>query len=55
MPGMLGTIIVVLIVVGVAALSIRSLWKDHKSGGGCTGNCATCGGCGHSIPSQTKK
>lgn len=55
MPSMLGTVIVVLIVAGVVALSIRSLWKDHKSGGGCTGNCATCGGCGHADACQTKK
>ena len=55
MSGILGSVIVILIVVGVAALAVRSLWKEHKAGGGCSGNCASCGGCGHSSPGQTKK
>ncbi len=53
MPGFLGTLIVVLLVAGLAALCARSLWRDHKSGGGCagcSGNCAHCSGCARSEP-----
>ena len=28
------------------ALAVRSLWKSHRSGGGCHGDCASCGGRG---------
>ena len=31
----------------VVFLAIRSLRKKHKSGGGCSGNCAGCSKCGH--------
>lgn len=41
---MLGNIIVILAVVVIAVLAARSLWKSHKAGGQCTGNCASCGG-----------
>ena len=34
---------IVLIGLGiVVALAIRSLWKSHKTGGGCNGNCGSC-------------
>ena len=45
MPPMLGNLIVLLVLAMVAALAVRSLWKDHKQGSGCHGDCANCGGC----------
>ena len=48
MSQLLPTIIVSLILAGVVALAVRSLWQSHKSGGHCNGDCGTCGGCrGH--------
>lgn len=41
----LGEIVVVLILVGVVGLAVRSLWKSHKSSGGCNGDCGHCKGC----------
>ena len=39
------SVIVLLIVAAVAGLALRSVIKDHKSGG-CSGNCGSCGaGC----------
>lgn len=48
MPPVLANIIAVFIVVGLVALSVRTLWKDHKSGGcaGCSGCGGGCGSCG---------
>ena len=40
-----GEIVVVLVLAGVAALAVRSLWKSRKSGGGCNGDCGSCRGC----------
>lgn len=45
MPSILGNAIVIVVLVVVVALAIRSLWKSHKSGGHCSGDCSTCGGC----------
>ena len=41
----LGEIAVVLVLAGVVVLAVRSLWKSHKSGGGCNGDCGNCKGC----------
>ena len=41
----LGEIIVLLVLAGVVALAVRSLWKSRKSGGGCNGDCGNCRGC----------
>ena len=46
MSQLLPTIIVSLILAGVVALAVRSLWQSHKSGSHCNGDCGTCGGCG---------
>ena len=46
MSQLLPTIIVSLILAGVVALAVRSLWQSHKSCGHCNGDCGTCGGCG---------
>jgi uncharacterized membrane protein len=48
---MLGNIIVIVIVAAAAALAARSLWKTHKSGGSCGGDCSCCNGC-HSQKSK---
>ncbi|MGM9619090.1 MAG: FeoB-associated Cys-rich membrane protein [Oscillospiraceae bacterium] len=45
MPGILGNLIVIAVLLLVVALAIRSLWKSHKSGGGCSGDCSRCQGC----------
>ena len=45
MPGTLIDLIVILILAGMVALAIRSLWRDHKSGHSCSGDCSHCNGC----------
>lgn len=45
MSSMLGNMIVLAVLAAVVALAIRALWKAHKSGGGCNGDCASCGRC----------
>ena len=45
MPAILGNIIVTAVLTAVVALAVRSLWKSHKSGGGCNGDCGNCRGC----------
>ena len=42
---MLGDVIVLAVLAGVIAWAVRSLWKAHKNGGGCSGDCSGCGGC----------
>ena len=41
----LGEIVVLLVLAGVVALAVRSLWKSRKSGGGCNGDCGNCHSC----------
>lgn len=45
MPPIVGNIIVIAVLAAVVALAIRSLWKSHRNGGGCSGDCASCGRC----------
>ena len=45
MPAIMGNIIVIAVLIAVAALAVRSLWKSRKSGGGCNGDCGNCKGC----------
>ena len=40
----IGTIIVAAVLVLVVGFVIYRMIKDRKSGKGCTGNCASCGG-----------
>lgn len=47
MPPILGNIIVIALLAAAVALAVRSLWKSHRNGGSCTGDCASCGGCCH--------
>lgn len=48
MPSVFGNIIVIAVLAIVVALAVRSLWKSHKAGGHCSGDCSSCGGCGGS-------
>ena len=48
----LGNLIVIVVLAVVVALAVRSLWKSHKSGGHCTGDCGSCGGCHGSCRSK---
>ena len=45
MPAILGNIIVIAALIADVALAVRSLWKSHKSGGGCNGDCGNCHDC----------
>lgn len=45
MPGIWGNVIVLTVLAVVVALAVRSVWKSHKSGGHCGGNCESCGKC----------
>jgi hypothetical protein len=45
MPAWFGTGLVLIIVAVLAFLAARSLWRTHKNGGGCGGDCSCCGGC----------
>ena len=54
----LGTIAVFLVLAVVVGLIIRSLYKQKKRGGSCTGcggSCGSCGGCTacHSRPPKS--
>lgn len=44
MPPILGNIIVIAVLAAVIGLAVRSLWRSRKTGG-CSGDCASCGGC----------
>ena len=45
MSAIFGQILVSAVLLGVVALAVRSLWRSHKSGGHCTGNCGSCKHC----------
>ncbi len=46
MPGNIAGSAVVIAVLAIAVvLAVRSIWKSHKSGGHCSGDCSRCGGC----------
>lgn len=48
MSPVFGNLIVILVLAIVVSLAVRSLWRSHKQGGHCNGDCASCGGChGH--------
>ncbi len=55
MPEMVGNAIVILLLVVLVVFAARSLWKSHKSGGQCTGDCSHCGGCGCKPAAKSKK
>ena len=45
MSPILGNLVVILILAVIVGLCVRSLWRSHKHGGGCGGDCSHCGGC----------
>ncbi len=55
MPTTLGNLIVLLVLAAVVSLAVRSLWRDHKRGRHCNGDCASCGGCGERKSSAKAK
>lgn len=48
MPNIVGYVMVCAVLALVVVLAVRSIWKGHKSGSHCTGDCAHCGQCGRS-------
>ncbi len=46
MPGFWGYVIVIAVLAVIVFLAARSLWRSHRSGGHCNGDCSSCGGCG---------
>nr|WP_325303928.1 FeoB-associated Cys-rich membrane protein [uncultured Dysosmobacter sp.] len=46
MSSLIGNILVLTILAVAVALAVRSMWRTHKSGGHCGGDCGSCGGCG---------
>ncbi|MCI8813571.1 MAG: FeoB-associated Cys-rich membrane protein [Oscillibacter sp.] len=47
MNELIGSGIVLLALAAAVGLAVRSLWKSHKAGGHCNGDCGSCGGCRH--------
>ena len=47
MPPILMNLIVLAALALAVGLAIRSIWKSHKNGGQCSGNCSQCQGCRH--------
>ncbi len=47
MSPLFGNIIVGAGVILISALAARSVWKKHKSGGHCNGDCSQCSSCHH--------
>ncbi len=45
MPAIFGNALVIAALLAAVALAVRSLYKAHRSGKGCSGNCANCRGC----------
>ena len=43
----MGTAVVLLLLAALAAVAVRSVWKNHKSGKSCScgGDCPHCKGC----------
>lgn len=55
MTGIWGYVIVCAVLALVVGLAVRSIWKSHKSGGHCSGDCAHCGSCGgHRGPASRR-
>ncbi len=43
----MGDIIVIAVLVVIVGAVIRSMWKNHKNGGGCAACSGNCGSCSH--------
>ncbi len=46
MSGIWGYVIVCAVLALAVGAAARSIWKSHRSGGHCNGDCAHCGSCG---------
>lgn len=51
----MGDIIVLAALAVIVILVIRSMWKNHKKGGGCAGCSCNCGNCSRGCHSQSKE
>lgn len=51
----MGDFIVLAVLVVIVALVIRSMWNNHKKGGGCSGCSGNCSGCNSGCHCQTDK
>ena len=51
----MGDVIVLAVLGIIVALVIRSMWKNHKKGGGCSGCSCNCGSCKLNCSSRTEK
>lgn len=47
MNALIGNGVVLLVLAAAVGLAVRSLWRSHRSGGHCNGDCGSCGGCRH--------
>nr|WP_326126052.1 FeoB-associated Cys-rich membrane protein [uncultured Oscillibacter sp.] len=47
MNALIGNGVVLLVLAAAVGLAVRSLWRSHRSGGHCSGDCGSCGGCRH--------
>ncbi len=45
MSAVAGNMIVTVILVAVCFLAVRSIWKSHRNGGHCGGDCSCCSKC----------
>ena len=50
MNAWIGSGVVLLALAVIVGLAIRSLWKSHRSGGHCNGDCGSCRGCHGRTP-----
>ncbi len=46
----MGTLIVLVILIAIVGSIIKNLHEKRKNGGGCCGDCSSCGGHCHDIP-----
>ena len=51
----MGDVIVLTALGIIVALVIRSMWKHHKKGGGCSGCSCNCAGCKLKCSSRNDK
>lgn len=55
MSSIIANIAVGVVILGLTALAVRALWKNHKRGGGCMGCSGGCAGCHGSCCAGTAK
>ncbi|MGI5963429.1 MAG: FeoB-associated Cys-rich membrane protein [Lawsonibacter sp.] len=45
MPISFGELLTIFVLAAIIGLAVRSLWKTHKQGRHCNGDCSRCGSC----------